>query len=72
VSASPLLRRVKSLILCIKNPICRGAPKGPRKNKLPFWATDLGQIWLARKERNRRHSSAYVEDFATEDRPKMA
>ena len=46
--------------------------KGPRKNKFPFFAPRFGSDWVDLREQNHRRSRAYVEDFATEDRPKMA
>jgi len=45
---------------------------GLRKNKLTFWRPDLGQIWPPPIEQNRKNSSNYFEDFAIEERAKVA
>jgi len=49
-----------------------GFSKGLRKNKLTFWRPDLGRIWPLPIEQNRRNSSTYFEDFAIEERAKVA
>jgi uncharacterized protein YdeI (YjbR/CyaY-like superfamily) len=46
--------------------------KGPRKNKVTEFAPRFGSDWVDPREQNRRRSQRYVEDFATEKRPKMA
>ncbi len=45
--------------------------KGSRKNNFPFSRPDLGQIWSIRLSET-AGVAGYVEDFAIEDRPKMA
>ena len=53
-------------------PVLPNGRKGPRKNKFlicaPLFASDLA----ATIERNRRRRGIYVEDFAIEERSKMA
>jgi hypothetical protein len=46
-------------------------PEGSLKNNLPFSRPDLGQIWPIRLSET-GGVAGYVEDFAIEDRPKMA
>jgi hypothetical protein len=45
--------------------------KGSRKNNSPFCAPRCAVDSACSMERNRRRSSGYIEDFATECRPKM-
>ena len=47
-------------------------PKGPRKSKLADFAPGFGSGWIDLREQNSRPSRAYVESFATKERPEMA
>ncbi|MEC4680751.1 MAG: hypothetical protein VST67_08640, partial [Nitrospirota bacterium] len=46
--------------------------KGSRKNNFPEFAPRFGSDWVDLREQNRSRSKAYVEDFASEDWPKLA
>jgi len=44
--------------------------KGSRKNRFAFLAHRFAADLVSPKERNRRRSSSYVEDYAIEARPR--
>ena len=57
---------------CEKRAIIDGHPKGSRNNNFPEFEHKFGADWVDLREQNRRRSKTYAEDFASEDRPKMA
>jgi len=48
------------------------SPKGSRKNNFPEFAPGFAPDSVATIERIHRRSLGYVEEFAIEERPKMA